>query len=195
MSHRACLLAVTALGASLAIVPRLDPPWLIWSASASVPIGLYAVEPPTKLQVADLVVIRPPEPVARFLADGGYLPRGAPLLKHVLALFGQEVCRVGFVITVRRSGDWRCARTRQPRPSAAGLAGLPRHGQGRSLPDESAVRGLARRTVFRGAARFFDHRPRVAMSPYGQPRPFCFAPIDVVRICSTRVRRRSFNIL
>jgi hypothetical protein len=34
------------------------------------------------------------------LADRGYLPRGVPLIKRVLALSGQTVCRAGPIITV-----------------------------------------------------------------------------------------------
>ena len=64
------------------------------------PIGLYAVRPAGVLHVTELVVIRPPEPLASFLADRGYLPKGVPLLKRVLALPGQTVCRVGPTITV-----------------------------------------------------------------------------------------------
>jgi type IV secretory pathway protease TraF len=41
-----------------------------------------------------------PEPLATALADGGYLPRGVPLLKRVFALSGQTVCRLGLQITV-----------------------------------------------------------------------------------------------
>jgi len=68
---------------------------LIWNATASTPIGLYELRQVGKLNDLDTVVVRPPEPVARFLARGGYLPRGVPLLKHVLALPGQTVCRSG----------------------------------------------------------------------------------------------------
>jgi len=76
------------------------PPKLIWNASASIPIGLYAVRPIGTLRDTELVVVMPPEPVATFLTDGGYLPRGVPLMKHVLALPGQTVCRHGLRITV-----------------------------------------------------------------------------------------------
>ncbi len=75
-------------------------PKLIWNASASTPIGLYAVEPDQSLEVTDLVAVRAPEPLASFLADGGYLPRGVPLMKRVAALPGQRVCRTGLAITV-----------------------------------------------------------------------------------------------
>jgi type IV secretory pathway protease TraF len=40
------------------------------------------------------------EPLATFLADRRYLPRGIPLLKRVLALPGQTVCRDQLAITV-----------------------------------------------------------------------------------------------
>jgi conjugative transfer signal peptidase TraF len=94
------VLAVTAFGVGLTAVPPLDPPLLIWNASASVPVGLYVVERPIGLRVADIVVVRPPELLANFLADRGYLPRGVPLLKHVSALSGQSVCRNSLAVTI-----------------------------------------------------------------------------------------------
>jgi conjugative transfer signal peptidase TraF len=100
MSCTTGVLAVAALGVVLSAFPPLDPPFLIWNASASVPIGLYAVERPTQLIVADLVAVAPPVPLANFLADRGYLPRGVSLLKHVLALSGQSVCRNGLTVTI-----------------------------------------------------------------------------------------------
>src|SRR5690606_23180091 len=92
------VLAATALIAAPAAIDH--SPVLIWNASASVPIGLYQVRPAGKLHVTELVVAVPPEPLASMLADGGYLPRGVPLLKRVLALPGQTVCRTGRAITV-----------------------------------------------------------------------------------------------
>jgi len=76
------------------------PPKFIWNASASTPIGLYAVQPIGALQDTELVAAMPPEPIASFLADRGYLPRGVPLLKRVLGLPGQTICRDGLRITV-----------------------------------------------------------------------------------------------
>jgi conjugative transfer signal peptidase TraF len=99
MSRPRGVLTVAALGVGLTAVPPLDSPFLVWNASASVPIGLYAVER-TQLRVANLVVARPPEPLANFLADRAYLPRGVPLLKHILALSGQSVCRNGLAVTI-----------------------------------------------------------------------------------------------
>lgn len=75
-------------------------PKLIWNASASVPIGFYLVRPAGPLHVGELVVVTPPEALAQFLSERGYLGRGVPLLKHVLALPGQIVCRAGRTIIV-----------------------------------------------------------------------------------------------
>lgn len=75
-------------------------PKLIWNASASTPIGFYTVEPADGLDVTELVAVDAPEPLATFLTDGGYLPRGTPLLKRVLGLPGQTVCRMNLLITV-----------------------------------------------------------------------------------------------
>jgi conjugative transfer signal peptidase TraF len=76
------------------------PPKLLWNASASVPIGLYAVRRALPLRIGELVVVTPPEPLAQFFAARRYLPLGVPLVKHVLALPGQTVCRDGRTITV-----------------------------------------------------------------------------------------------
>lgn len=75
-------------------------PKFIWNASESVPVGLYAIHPPGILNVTELVVVRPPETLAQFLADRRYLPKGVPMLKRVLALPGQTVCRNARTITV-----------------------------------------------------------------------------------------------
>jgi conjugative transfer signal peptidase TraF len=75
-------------------------PRLIWNASASVPVGLYEISSAKPIEVTDLVAVDAPEPLAAFLADRGYLPRGVPLLKRVAALPGQTVCRSGADITV-----------------------------------------------------------------------------------------------
>jgi conjugative transfer signal peptidase TraF len=75
-------------------------PKLIWNASASVPIGLYTVHPAGALRVTELVVVRPPDALGSFLDERHYLPKGVPMLKRVLALPGQTVCRTDRVIAV-----------------------------------------------------------------------------------------------
>lgn len=75
-------------------------PSYIWNASTSVPIGLYRLQPADRLVVTELVAVQPPEPLASFLDLNGYLPIGVPMLKRVLALPGQTVCRKGLLISV-----------------------------------------------------------------------------------------------
>jgi type IV secretory pathway protease TraF len=76
------------------------PPLYIWNSSESVSLGLYSLLSTNEPHVAELVAVVPPEPLATFLADGGYLPRGVPMLKRVPALPGQTVCRNGLTISV-----------------------------------------------------------------------------------------------
>lgn len=90
-------IAIATLGASAVIAP---PPSLVWNATASVPPGAYGVRRAGPLRVGDLVVIQPPEPLASFLAERGYVPRGVPLIKPVAALPGQQVCRSGLRIAI-----------------------------------------------------------------------------------------------
>lgn len=101
MSGREAVIAAMLAGVGLisASTWSKHPPRFIWNASASVPIGLYRVEPAERIDVADLVVVMPPEPLASLLAERGYLPHGVPLIKRVLALAGTTVCRQGVEIT------------------------------------------------------------------------------------------------
>ena len=96
---------VTIFTTTVAIVLLLStiggtPPRYIWNASSSVPIGLYRLQPVTTLTVTELVAVQPPDLLAVFLHLNGYLPIGIPMLKRVLALPGQTVCRNGLTIVV-----------------------------------------------------------------------------------------------
>lgn len=73
---------------------------LVWNVSASTPIGLYGIEPVGVLEVSDLVAVVPPKPLADFMVERGYVGRGVPLMKRVMGLPGQQVCRVGHSIAV-----------------------------------------------------------------------------------------------
>jgi conjugative transfer signal peptidase TraF len=75
-------------------------PVLVWNASASVPIGFYTVQNLETPSVGDLVVLEPPSPLGDWLLEHGYLGADVPLLKHVAALPGQRVCRIGVTVTV-----------------------------------------------------------------------------------------------
>ena len=93
----------TTLAAAVVVLMTMSPkpvPSLVWNASSSVPIGLYRVLPAGKLIVTDLVVALPPYPLATVLAEGGYLPRDVLLIKRLLALPGQTVCRDARAVTV-----------------------------------------------------------------------------------------------
>jgi type IV secretory pathway protease TraF len=97
---------LATLGAVVVFMIATKPaPVYIWNASESVPIGLYRLHPTDRLAVTQLVAAQPPEPLARFLADRRYLPRGIPLLKRVLALPGQTICRDQLAITVDKNRD------------------------------------------------------------------------------------------
>jgi conjugative transfer signal peptidase TraF len=79
---------------------RPATPIYVWNASKSVPTGLYQLQPVGRLVVTDLVAVRLPDPLATFLDLNGYLPVGVPMLKRVIALPGQTVCRQGLRISV-----------------------------------------------------------------------------------------------
>jgi conjugative transfer signal peptidase TraF len=134
----------------------------VWNASASVPLGLYRLWPAGELAVAELVAVEPPEPLATFLAEGGYLPRGIPMLKRVLALPGQTVCRDRHAITVDEI-EMGVARERD--------------GLGRPLPAWRGCRVVAEDEVFlmnwQSAAsldgRYFGMMPTTAIVGRAEP--------------------------
>ena len=101
MSRRHILaVSMLAVGTLVATAVADQPTRLIWNATASAPIGFYTVAPADALEVPELVVIAPPEPLERFMVERGYIGRDVPLLKRVLGLPGQRVCRSGATITV-----------------------------------------------------------------------------------------------
>ena len=130
---------VTALAAELfaglfvtvaLVAPR---PRLIWNASASAPIGLYALHAVRTPAIGALVAAAPPARLAAWMAERRYLPVGVPLLKHVAARGGQRVCRNGDSIRV----DGRVVAT-----------ALDRDNHGRALPVWQGCRTLGRGDIF-----------------------------------------------
>jgi conjugative transfer signal peptidase TraF len=135
VTNRAITIATTivmavAVTATIGAKPK---PRLVWNESASAPIGLYAVRPASGLAAGDLVVAYPPGALAVFLAERGYLPPGIPLIKRVVAVPGQTVCRNEFLVTVDGSpvGEAR-----------------ERDRKGRSLPVWQGCRVVAAGEVF-----------------------------------------------
>jgi conjugative transfer signal peptidase TraF len=101
MTQRKWSLVAASAIVALALPKVVDlPKILLWNPSPSAPIGLYHLRPTGTLQVDDLVVVDLPEPLARFVIGRGYLPAGIPLLKRVVGLPGQTVCRIHRTITV-----------------------------------------------------------------------------------------------
>lgn len=125
---------VLALGlaACLALTVR-GRPLVLWNATASVPVGLYGLSPPSRLETGDLVVVRPDPKLAAVLAKGGWAPPGVPLLKPVAARSGQVVCRTGLIVTIDH------------RPAALALAADAR---GLRLPRWSGCHRLRAGEVF-----------------------------------------------
>lgn len=142
-----------ALGFGACLALAWTPhPRLLWNTTASVPVGLYGLSEPAGVQVGDLLVVRPDPALGTFLAEGGWLPRGVPLVKPVAAIPGQAVCRLDRTITI------------DGRPAAQART---RDGQGRTLPSWSGCRRLARGEVFLLAqapgsmdGRYFGVTPR-----------------------------------
>jgi conjugative transfer signal peptidase TraF len=124
------MLGLALLAGSAVATPR---PLLAWNATASAPIGFYRVQPAGTLYIGELVLARPPAPLAVLFARRGYLPLGVPLLKHVAALAGDRVCRTGLRITI----DGRFV-----------ALALARDHLGRPLPGWSGCRRLADGEVF-----------------------------------------------
>ena len=117
-----------AIAAFVPIAPRL-----VWNASASAPIGLYTIDFDGPFDVTDLVAVDAPESLATFLAERGYLPKGVPLMKRILAVSGQTVCRSNLSVTIDGvdMGD-----------------ALPRDRAGRDLPIWQGCRRIPAGEVF-----------------------------------------------
>lgn len=102
---------VTLVGLTIAFPPL---PRLVWNASASAPIGLYAVSPGAPLDPGDMVIARVPERWRRMAAERRYIPINVPLVKRVAAAAGDEICALraqifinGKPAVARRSADAR----------------------------------------------------------------------------------------
>ncbi|MEQ1930137.1 MAG: S26 family signal peptidase [Parvularculaceae bacterium] len=100
------LLPMTAGAVSIAVLGlAMDhefTPRFVWNASASAPIGLYAIKVGTRPRIGDFVLVEPEPGLEGFITERGYLPPKIPLIKRVAALPGDEVCRQNQAILVAK---------------------------------------------------------------------------------------------
>ena len=103
-------IAAITIGTAILLGSAAFPPAprLVWNASASAPIGLYAVAPGGAAEPGDMVIARVPEPFRRLAATRRYVPINVPLVKRVAAAAGDEVCALGQEIFV--NGRWTAER-------------------------------------------------------------------------------------
>nr|WP_319515149.1 S26 family signal peptidase [uncultured Cohaesibacter sp.] len=101
MMRFACTVVTFVAVAVVASPFFFSPPLkLVWNVSASAPVGLYLLREPVGLEVTDLVAVRLPERWRTFAVGRGYIGNGVPLLKRIVGLPGQSLCRNDNVITV-----------------------------------------------------------------------------------------------
>ena len=145
---RMTTLYAAVIGAGLVIASTADiwPLRIVYNASASVPIGWYAVGEPEPVNVGELVVARLPIRAENLLAERGYLAAGVPILKFVVARAGQQVCRLSDEVTI---------------DGTAVATARDCDGRGRPLPRWSGCRELGPGEVFllnAAASGSFDGR-------------------------------------
>jgi conjugative transfer signal peptidase TraF len=157
------------LGVALAGILGLAAPQrpvLLWNTTASVPLGFYRLQREPPPRVGDLVAVRPPAKLAVWLAVGGYVPVGVPLMKRIAASGPSVACRTGLTVTVDGA--------------LVGLA-LPRGRRGERLPQWSGCARLRADQVFLISpmpgsldSRYFGPVPRSGV--IGRAVPLWLAP-------------------
>jgi len=102
ISSRRAIIAASAVALAALAIPSIERPnlRLVWNVSASVPLGLYRIEPNRHPQVGELAAVRPSPALARLMADRHYVEWGALLVKPVAAVTGARVCRHGHTVTI-----------------------------------------------------------------------------------------------
>lgn len=120
---------IIALG--LASVVSL-PKKLIYNASASAPIGFYWIDH-KPISRGDYVYVRVPKRVRNLVIARRYLPPDVPLLKSVVGLTGDRICRRSDEILVN---------------GTAVVTARRRDGQGREMPHWHGCHILTEQTVF-----------------------------------------------
>jgi conjugative transfer signal peptidase TraF len=136
--------AAVAIALAVLVTPSIAQPnlRLVWNVSASVPLGLYRIEPGLHPRVGELAAVHPSPSLARLMAERHYVEEGALLVKPVAAITGARVCRERDAVTI----------------SGASVAwALDNDRFGRDLPRWSGCRRL-------GANEYFLLAPNVRAS-------------------------------
>ena len=129
-----------------ALAARAPHPALVWNASVSAPIGLYAVSAPHDLARGDMVIARLPGRFGRLAAARHYLPQGVLLVKRVAAMPGDRFCALGPILTL---------------PEGRSVVRLPRDHSGRTMPSWTGcgrLRPAHYLLIMTGAPSSFDGR-------------------------------------
>jgi conjugative transfer signal peptidase TraF len=98
MGARDPILAMAGLALCALFAP--DRPRLVWNATASAPVGLYAIAYATPLRRGELVLAELPGKVRALAANRGYLPLHVPLIKQIAALPNDRICAPGNRISI-----------------------------------------------------------------------------------------------
>jgi conjugative transfer signal peptidase TraF len=95
--RRIGLLALAVIAAAPAAASALwkAPPVLVWNASASVAVGLYAVLHDRPVRTGDVVVAGIPRRASPLAASRRYIPADVPLVKRIAAGRLDRVCARG----------------------------------------------------------------------------------------------------
>lgn len=138
------------------------PKKLIYNASESAPVGFYWIDR-QPISRGDYVYVRVPERVQDLVTERGYLPPDVSLLKRVVALDGDRICRDETEISVNGTVVATAKR---------------RDGLGRKMPDWHGCHIVTERTVF-----LLQEHPRSFDGRY-------FGPIDRRLIIGRATRLR-----
>jgi len=123
-------LAVVATAAEIRFPPK---PVLLYNPSESAPIGWYKLDKRTDIKVGDMVAVYAPEWARKLADERRYIPYDNPLIKRVVAIEGDKVCRKNNRISV---------------PNYADTIVYERDSSGRAMPVWSECRTLQSGEVF-----------------------------------------------
>ena len=106
--HRRGLAIAVLIGSPGLTLAAPIRPLLVWNATPSAPVGLYAISAPHDVMKGEMVIARL-SPPWRTLADARrYVPASVPLVKRVAAAPGDIVCARGNAIFI--DGSLRATR-------------------------------------------------------------------------------------